>query len=320
VVSLRKSLLALAVSDFELLISEVAEACMRELPRLVNDEQAITLEQLKTFDNVEQATAHVIQRQVADLMRQDLFTWEVWFQRVGVKLRDTTDSWPLVVEILARRNVIVHNDGKANGQYLSKIDKSTEHPPIGFDLAPDDAYLRQSVERLYAMGILLASGANLQIKPEESDHVLRALRARASDCAEDGRFLVAHTIASVVLAKSRGRMRRELELEFKKILWVSMRECGSVEQMLKDVEQWDVTGLDRYYAHVRAVLLREQELAIASTNSLIRAGRLSPYAVANDPLYNELRHDVQFIQLFREIDPAAPAAADPPSTETGSRE
>ncbi|MFI7510974.1 hypothetical protein ACIBSS_29565 [Micromonospora aurantiaca] len=320
---LHKSLLILAVSDFELLIGKVAAAIMHKVPDAVRGSDAtLTLAQLIEIGSVESAVAHIVERRVEELLRSSVTEWESWFGKFSIKFRDMIDSWPEFVEIFARRNLAVHNDGIVNRQYLARIAEGGwrgDCPAIGATLDFDAKYLSSALDRMATFSILLTAGAELQICKKGSDNALHRLSDKVRELSYSGRHQAVLNVTSTVLRSSRGRMSQQLELGLRIRGWIAMGEVGRRDAMIAEVESWDVGALAPYYLHVRNVLLQRTEAALSEIREMLKTGALSPLRLRLDPLYGELRRDGLLDLVFSEA-ASAPGAdgkdgTDPASTE-----
>ncbi|MFY1573369.1 hypothetical protein ACN26Z_00680 [Verrucosispora sp. WMMD703] len=329
--TLCKSLLMLSVSDFELLIGKVASAIMHKVPDAVRGADAtLTLAQLTQFGSVQAAVNYVIERRVEDLLRASLADWESWFGGFGVKFRDMTDHWPHFAEIFARRNLVVHNDGKANQQYLSRLRDAgwtDDLPEAGNMIVVDPAYLSLALDRMTAFAALLTTGCLLQIE-KGSILPIAWLSGKVQEISESGHQNAVRTITTTILRTSRGRLSRQHDLDFRIRQWIAMRQLGEERKMRREVEAWDIGGLEPYYVHVRAVLLEKTEYAIQSTRDLLDAGKLTPLRIRLDPLYQGLRDSGALDSVILAQppmarqpaeDPVATQRTTPPATESGDR-
>jgi len=87
-------------------------------------------------------------------------------------VRDTIDSVPEIVEILARRNLCTHTDGIVNDEYLTVCRKA--HFPVdeglhpGIELPLDLTYYRKAWRTLLLVGAEIGVSAWKQIIPAEA--------------------------------------------------------------------------------------------------------------------------------------------------------
>jgi len=291
---LRRSTLLLLINDVELLIANVAREVLRNAPDAVGEDDAtLTLKDLELLGDVSRARSMIIERKVDDLLREPFESWVKWFDRFGVDWKQMTDDWLALAELWERRHVVVHSDGKASEQYLKKLralDGGLPQPAKLDDKLPvDEAYLTAAVERLLAFGLLLVAGTWLQLRKGRQAPALSWLASRVEAVLDDGHPHAAATVTSTVLRTAKGRLPRERELSLRVTNWVARRLIGDEEDVRREVDEWDVGGLALRYAHVKAVISEDYDLAIRQINELLARKEIGVLELVRSPLYGELR-------------------------------
>jgi hypothetical protein len=289
---IRRSLLSLVVSDFEVLVGKVALISLLEKPGLLDDGASISLRELADLKDVSDARRLVAERRVDELLRGTLDDWASWFNRLNVKWRDMTDNWTSFSEIFARRNVFVHADGRVTRQYTQAVDKSyfagEAVPALGDQLPLSDEYLKSSTERLLAFGFLLLSGTWLQLRPKATDVAQEWIISRLEHLLDLGHFRAVRIISETVLSNSRGRLRQSIEHSIRIALWITMRELGDDEEVRRQIGVWDVSAVDLRLGHAKAVLLGDDNGAVAQIAELRKRGLLTDFDLIGSPLYRPL--------------------------------
>jgi hypothetical protein len=290
---LRRSMLTLLASDFELLLSEVVPAVLLERPSLLNAaESSLSLQELEALPDVDSARQLIVQRKVDDLLREGIGQWSNWFDKFGVKWRDMIEDWPAFVEVFARRNVFMHAGGVVSPQYLKALRdagaRESEIPALGAKLELDQAYLEAASERLLAFGFLLCTGTWLQLRKEDSTTTLKWVLSRVDGLQEQDHPAAVEAICKRILTSSRGRLSRTIEVSLNIAHWVAQVELGRAINVRSEIEKWDNEGLDLQYAHAKSVLLEQDDRAVAEIGILIERGDLTVSDLVNQPLYRRL--------------------------------
>lgn len=315
---LMRSMLSLAISDFEFLMSRVIGHLLKQRPTLLGADSALSLADLESVGDVVAARGLVIDRKVDDLMRQSLDKWATWFERSGVKFSEMCDDWADFGEIFARRNLVVHTGGRVSEQYRSALrtlgTNSADIPELGAEVGLTPDYLERSSEDLLSFGFLLVGATWLQLK-EDPREAEGWLRSRAGQLVNRGHYRATRTICRTVLERSRGRLRRDTELSLRILLWTARRELDEEEKVLNEVAGWDTSGIDLRYTHVRSVLLGEDERAVAEIQELRRRQHLSSSDLLMNPLYAQLLERRQADLLDNEISIPAAMGADTPTAD-----
>ena len=112
--------------------------------------------------SIEDLTNELINQEVDKLMYAVSETIGKANQTHKLKLEKYQDIWSAYIELDLRRNIIVHNEGRANQQYISGLPEKYAKPEDGSQLICDDVYVAKSIESLikfsYLLYFLIADG------------------------------------------------------------------------------------------------------------------------------------------------------------------
>lgn len=119
---IQQSVLILLVIGFETLMSDLATIAIRQNPGAANlENHTLTLAELQALGTVEEARDFLISGYVEDLARGSIEGWVKWFAKVGVQLDEIPEDWLQFREVFARRNLLVHTDGRVSKQYVDTL-------------------------------------------------------------------------------------------------------------------------------------------------------------------------------------------------------
>lgn len=291
---LSRSVLSLIVTEFEYLVAQVARLILMRRPSLLGSDQTLTLQDLEDLGSVEDARLYLISKRVDALLREPPQDWAKWFGKIGVKWEDMTDDWSSFLEIFARRNIYTHAGGEVTRQYRNMRLKAGEDeaglPVEGSTLELGEEYLIPATEHLLSFGFLLVAGTKLKFASAraESREVELWIAARVRELLELRHFSAARRIAEVVLQQSKGRMKRSTEINLKTSLWVARTHLDGASSVRREIEDWEVDGLDLKYAHVKSVLLQDWDSAVREVNELCGREELTKHQLIFNPLYSGL--------------------------------
>ena len=285
---IRKSLLSVSLSDYELLLGTAAEFAMLTHPSSANiGEAKLTLSELQSFNSLQDGIQHVIERCVESFLRSDASGWEKWFAKFGLIYKDTVVDWPGYTEMVARRNILVHNGGYVNDQYL-RVTKASDLS-LGTKLDVDAGYLDECLERVSSMGLLLIYSVLIKLAPENADRVTDWATNLIEMLLEEKQLKAAAQCSATILEKTGARLSRSRELHLKASYWTAQKELGHVDDVRREVGAWDTSGLDSYYRLVQAALLGKTDEAQLLLDEQLRQHKLSPVSASVNPLFAGLR-------------------------------
>jgi len=286
---IRKSLLSVCLSDYELLLGTVANFAMVTHSGSADiGDTALTLSELQSFNSVQDASRSVIDKRVEDLLRSGAAGWEKWFGKFGLNFKETVPDWTGYAEMVARRNVLVHNGGRVNIQY-QRTAGVPDHE-IGEVLPVDTEYLDLCLQRVSAMGMLLAYSSLVKLLDQtRADRSTDWILNKIDDLIEDGQWSAAAECTATIHKNTRTKLARHQELRLQVSHWVARRELGHADEVKHEVGTWDVSGLEPYYRLARAALLGETEEAQVLLEEQINSGAVTQVSARVNPLFKDLQ-------------------------------
>lgn len=131
--------------------------------------KTLTLEDLKTFNSVEDAEQYLIDSKIEEIFRGNFEAWiTVLKDEVGLKLPYIKPFFNELIEVYQRRNLLVHNGGVVNSIYIAKVpEKNRANVKIGDKLKITEEYLDNAICKLHLVFTLIA--AELWKKLESSE-------------------------------------------------------------------------------------------------------------------------------------------------------
>jgi len=149
---IRNMSLVYLVALFENYLSKVLQITMQNEPRiLMTSQKSITVEDLLKLDNIEDVRKQVIDKEIADIVNEDLDKLAKYFEeKFKLKLAEVSD-WSQFKERFYRRNIIVHNSGYTNKLYRQKTGYKGKNKKMDVS----ERYLQYSINLFgkWAMGI-----------------------------------------------------------------------------------------------------------------------------------------------------------------------
>lgn len=187
-------------SNFDSFIGELLKGIYSKKPDLFNKiKREIPLNELVNYSSIEEIKKDILEEEI-DSFRRDSYILQFSALETTFNIKTLKDfpEWPEFVECSQRRNLITHNDGKVNQQYLTIINKEkynhSEKPKIGDALEIDPEYLLKSIFLINKVGFMLAHTLWKKVLPEEVK--------TANDCMNNSIYYL--------LNKKRWRMAAEI--------------------------------------------------------------------------------------------------------------
>ncbi|MEU6275778.1 hypothetical protein ABZ871_25700 [Streptomyces populi] len=301
--TLRRSLLVTAVSNFEILFGKMAQVIYEVNRSALNDsDYSFTLQELAAFESLDEARQFLVERRVSALMRDSLDGWNKW---LGRTVKDATMTslpvdWPTTREVFARRNVIVHNEGKVNRIYLSLVsgDIKSENPlKVGDDLAVDGEYFAVAVQNLLALGVMLVVEIGRRLHKKHTDSLNSNLLFKAELALKRNAWHISLALSKYLQVS---RLDRKQQLTTQVINWVARKELFGLDDVREELTEWDTSGLSEEFSHFRDVLLGDKEKAIKAVEGLCASGKIPLVEIAFHPAYAEIVNELPSLVARRE--------------------
>jgi hypothetical protein len=214
------------------------------------------------------------------------------FTALGVDVPAGWCDWPAVVEVWARRNVLVHHAGLADEKYARRVPGAAQ----GSVLEVDGEYLRTAIDVLCGLllGVILGTWAG---QPGRSSFVAQLAEVYAATAAAERRWPLAESLYAV---SARVEVEREHAATSEVNAWLARIQQRGPESVQADVTNWQVDGLPHRFTLARMILLGNADGSIAMLPGLVTNGELTKDNLRDWPLFDMLRDNPAFQQMLAE--------------------
>lgn len=143
---LNNSVIIMLLIRYESIISNIYKKLLIAFPNAYLKDKSITYDELISFNSdIEEIKKAFIDSEIDEFMRKPLKEWYTTFEQKHGLHFDFADEFEHFKEIYYRRNVVVHNQGRANSVYLSGV-SSKYACEIGERLVPSKDYLLEAID------------------------------------------------------------------------------------------------------------------------------------------------------------------------------
>lgn len=311
---LNRSILMSLVAHFEVVVSDLAHAFYAIEPDATsNDDKVLSVNELKTFDSMDEAMQSVISQRVDDLLRGSIEDWRKFFStRMNVDLNDIVPDWPQWCEMFQRRHVIVHAGGKVTRRYLEKVDWDkvkwpSPVPSPGSLLPVEDDYVVGALDLFEIAGLVLCEALAGKLAPQEGGR-LEALLETVYRRLKSGDWYVAEHLSQ--WGEDDPDANEEESLMFRFNRWLTIKRQGRWPEIESEVKAFDCSAKHPQFSLALACLEEAADRFFEELPGALAAG-LPPIALRDWPILEEMRSDKRF--------PAALAKAERGAKRSTSR-
>ncbi|MGY1745565.1 hypothetical protein [Blastococcus sp. SYSU D00695] len=287
---LNSSLLTTAVSNFEVLVSSLIKQFLVERPQAVrSDDARYSLAEISAFETLDEFRDFTADRYVESILRGSFDDWMNWFDKqLKVKLDQVASDPAALREVFQRRHLFVHNGGRVNRLYLSKLTELRDPPAIDDELVVDGAYLSSAVDSLTATGALLTALVLRKLVPViDHDHPADSLISNSAyQFLRLGRWRVVVALTSAMVDECASDYTRYV---MQVNGWLARKRQNGIEAIRQEVEAWQVSALAPRLQLARLALLDDNLEAYKLARILVERNEISQSEWDEWPLLQEVR-------------------------------
>lgn len=236
--------LMLLVVYFEEMLSKMLLTDLLKYPRIKIEENSITFEELKDLGSIDEAKKYLIEKEVNIIMKESC---DYWFNEhikklLKLKLNNYNKNKAKFNEIMARRNLLVHNEGIVNKYYLNRVGKDNIYSAkLGEKLNVDNIYIKEALETFEEVGIGVL--VELYLKEPISDKDISFLfEMTTTGYLFKDKYEIALVIYELLLdsKKIKGELKKYCELNY----WQCHKWLGITNDKVKELEKEDYSIYD----------------------------------------------------------------------------
>ena len=288
----------LLVTYFENLIAGVLRENFTKYPqRILLNEKSVSYRMLTEVNDIEEIKNILIDQEVTNKMYESLLEWKNYFQKnLKLDIRVWEDEFDKIQEIIARRNLYVHNNGIVNNIYIKLVGDGGKYS-IGEYLNIDREYIDNAINIIEYMGISLLIEIWLKEYGDNSDEVKKITALIYDEYLELQRWEIARHFYEICLQSS--KISIAYEVLFKINRWQCYKWLGEYEKIKNEVEEFDVSAyLPRYTLGILALREKYKEFfEVYDTQEDIGDEELKEW-----PLFKELRKSEEYMERFSDVE------------------
>ena len=290
--------LMLLVTYFENLVSGVFKKDFIKHPqRVALDEKSVSYKVLSEFGNVIDVKNFLIDQEVTNKMYGSFSEWKYFFNK---QMKLELESWDkksnVIMEIIARRNLFVHNNGIINNIYINLV-KDCDKSKIGEVIEINREYIDQAIDIIEYAGISLIVEVWLKeysTVTEETDNILDLI---FDEYLNHNRWEMAIYFYEICL-KSKN-MKKAQELICKINRWQCYKWMGKYEEIREEVERVDLSAHKPMYT---LGILALEEKYVDFFKAFDEQNDIGEAELNEWPLFKELRESEEFKVRYSQVE------------------
>lgn len=279
---------------FENFLNDYFMWLINKYPDKYLSEKQIKYSELLKF-NYEELRSELAKEAANSIMSQPLNDWFKIIRSHKISLEIISTQLHDFTEIYYRRNLIVHNNGKINRQYLAGIKADGNSYQLGQQLITDQQYVLKAINTIMIIvyGILYAS---LKVNKEDKDEYLDFLFSAGFEHMLEEDWDISYFIFGLLMnEKCKDVLTNVLsQINF----WISCKNKGQFEQVKAEIEATDYSAMSISVRMAKEILLENYETAVSLMDEAI-ACEMTPDVVETWPLFIQFRK-TKYYKAFKE--------------------
>lgn len=289
--------LMLLITYFENLVSGVLKKDFILHPERVSlEEKSVSYKLLTEVGSVDEIREFLIDQEVTNKMYGSVDDWKKFFQK---QLKLQLESWEKKMEelqeIIARRNLYVHNNGIINNIYISLVPKC-ERTEIGKYLTINREYIDIAIDLIEYLGMSLAIEAWLKECSNDDAEVTSITNLIYDEylCAE--RWDMAKYFYKLCLANKKMSTANRMICQIN--MWQCYKWIDKYNEIEKEVNSIDLSAYKPMFV---LGILALQEKYVEFFNFFDNQNDIGDVELKEWPLFRELRKSEEYQKRFPEV-------------------
>lgn len=302
-----RGLFLVLVSKWDAHVGDLLRWIYETRPEILNSsERSIKYSELRKIGNMKAARAKIVEEEVSAVIREShIDQFEYMEKKLGIKLRENLTIWPKFVEVMQRRHLVAHTDGKISAQYLSVCKQNgvdlKRDSKLGKEIILEEDYLLDSCDCLTEIGFKLGQVLWRKLQPDTIRKAEKYLIDTTFEMVEGGQYGPAVNIMSFSLEKP--MMFKSSDDRYRCIVNLAQayKWSDQGDDCRRVINNEDWSALDSRYQLAVAVLRDDYKEAAAWMKSIGPDGNVRKEDYESWPLFREFRQSPEFLAAYRDV-------------------
>ena len=288
--------LLLVVTYFENLIASVLRENFAKYPRRIElSEKSVSYKMLTEVNDIEEIKDILIDQEVTNKMYESILDWKNYFQKnIKLKLKAWEEDFDILQEIIARRNLYVHNNGIINNIYIKLIHDVSKYS-IGEELSIDREYIDDAVNIIEYLGMSLLIEVWLKECSNDPAEVENIKDLIYEEYLEPQRWEMARHFYELCLLNSRLSDADKIVCKINN--WQCYKWLGEYDKVKDEVERLDISAYKPMYVLGMLALKEDYKRFFEFYDDQTDIGEDE---LKEWPLFMELRKSKEYLERFPE--------------------
>jgi hypothetical protein len=299
---LLRSFFILLISFFDFLISDLIKTYYTLFPGALDEKMSLTLLELKTCKDIDEALNNLVNKKIESVLYKSFKDQMLFFNNeLKVNTEDDIVNWDIINEMILRRNIIVHNNGKVTKHYQNNIHIQTDNViKLGDKLEIDEDYFFSSFFSVFVCGEILYQNSMRKWAPESNDSMDSSLL----DLIE--KFFMLNNVNGAFQLSIYAKRVKTATIEKRQLLdmqyCVCLKKLNRIDELQKELSKFDESMLDSF-SLVALTALKNDKTAFYKGLRKAAANKQISLHDISDSFFEDIRQDPEYKKLIEDVFP-----------------
>jgi hypothetical protein len=305
---LSKSLFTQLFAEFDSYMGDLLTTIYLKNDKLLKGiSREISLSDLMDFDDIKSVKTSMLEKEIETFRRDSYIEqFAALEKKFSIVLRKFKE-WPEFVELSQRRNVLMHNGGVVNEQYLivcaREGHKFSKPVTSGEKLEVEFKYFSAAIRLLSKVGLMLAYTLWAKIFPKEHEELHSSLNDAMYSCLQQKRWLFVAELQDFVLSEPLKKNITEVSFRIRIVnTAIGLKFSGDEKGATALLDSVDWSASYRDFKLAISVLKENYAEATDLMRSIGKSGELLQQSAYHSwPLFTAFRERTEFYDAYAEI-------------------
>lgn len=250
--------LMLLITYYENLVAQLFKTDFVKHPERINlDSKGVPYKILAELNDIEMIKEHLVEEEVVSMMYKSYDDWMLYFcNKLKLNIPYDRKKRNDIKEIIARRNLLVHNNGIVNSIYLNITGRKDVIK--GDYIKVSKEYLNNAIDIIETAGMALLIEMWLKEHGKNEDEIRKIDAILYGECLENGKWEMGSQLYEI--CSNYKHLSDADAIMFKINMWQCYKWMNKYESVKADVDALDISAtMPRYKLAVLALMDNEIE-------------------------------------------------------------
>lgn len=276
------------ITRFEEFIADYIRYIFIKYPQKYLDKQTICFSEI-TETNYTDIKEKILNREIDEIMRKSYTVWFDLFKEHKMNVDCCSCEYDFLTELYATRNIIVHNRGIVNEQYLKNV--KTSKYVLGEKIYIDNSYILKAFECIKTI-ILCIYIEGIRLDKQNADKHIQLAFNSAFDELSMKNF---NTSKTVFYSLYKSDFSDEITRYMSKVnCWIAQIELNGLSEVKTEIENFDVSALNISFLLAKNILLLKFKEATNVIEEMYQKKELTSLEIEKWPLFFKYRESEEY--------------------------